>query len=73
MNFSLQDKPCSNQMADSWFPTAVISHFYSVVYITKSYIRIGKKRGTGKAIVAAAARMLHVAYLMLKEKREYHD
>ena len=42
-------------------------------YITKSYIRIGKKRGTGKAIVAAAARMLHVAYLMLKEKREYHD
>ena len=33
-----------------------------------TYIRIGKKRGTGKAIVAAAARMLH-AYLMLKEKR----
>ena len=32
MNFSLQDKPCSNQMADSWFPTAVISHFYSAVY-----------------------------------------
>ena len=29
----LQDKPCSNQMADSWFPTAVISHFYSVVYV----------------------------------------
>ena len=42
-------------------------------YITKSYIRIGKKRGTGKAIVAAAASMLHVAYLMLKERREYHD
>ena len=33
MNFSLQDKPCSNQMADSWFPTAVISHFYSAVYV----------------------------------------
>ena len=32
MNFSLQDKPCSNRMADSWFPTAVISHFYSAVY-----------------------------------------
>ena len=27
----LQDKPCSNQMADSWFLTAVISHFYSAV------------------------------------------
>ena len=34
MNFSLQDKPCSNQMADSRFPTAVISHFYSAVYST---------------------------------------
>ena len=33
MNFSLQDKPCSNRMADSRFPTAVISHFYSAVYI----------------------------------------
>ena len=33
MNFSLQDKPCSNRMADSWFPTAVISHFYSAVYV----------------------------------------
>ena len=32
MNFSLQDRPCSNQMADSWLPTAVISHFYSAVY-----------------------------------------
>ena len=33
MNLSLQDKPCSNRMADSWFPTAVISHFYSAVYV----------------------------------------
>ena len=33
MNLSLQDKPRSNQMADSWFPTAVISHFYSAVYL----------------------------------------
>ena len=33
MNFSLQDEPCSNQVADSWFPTAVISHFYSAVYV----------------------------------------
>ena len=38
MNFSLQDKPCSNQMADSWFPTAVISHFYSAVYVRKADI-----------------------------------
>ena len=49
------------------------TNLFQMVYITKSYIRIGKKRGTGKAIVAEAARMLHVAYLMLKEKREYHD
>ena len=33
MNLSLQDKPCSNQIADSWFHTAVISHFYSAVYL----------------------------------------
>ena len=33
MNLSLQDKPRSNQMADSWFLTAVISHFYSAVYV----------------------------------------
>ena len=33
MNLSLQDKPRSNQMADSRFPTAVISHFYSAVYL----------------------------------------
>ena len=37
MNFSLQDKPCSNQMADSWFPTAVISHFYSAVYASSFF------------------------------------
>ena len=35
MNLSLQDKPRSNQMADSWFLTAVISHFYSAVYLRK--------------------------------------
>ena len=35
MNLSLQDKPCSNQMADSWFLTAVISHFYSAVYLVR--------------------------------------
>ena len=33
MNLSLQDKPRSNQMADSRLPTAVISHFYSAVYM----------------------------------------
>ena len=42
-------------------------------YVTKAYIRIGRKRGNGKAVVAAAARMLHVAYLILKERREYHE
>ena len=38
MNFSLQDKPCSNQMADSWFPTAMISHFYSAVYVREKSV-----------------------------------
>ena len=42
-------------------------------YVTKAYIRIGRKRGNGKAIVAAAARILHVAYLILKERRKYHE
>ena len=42
-------------------------------YVTKAYVRIGRKRGNGKAVVAAAARMLHVAYLILKERREYHE
>ena len=42
-------------------------------YVTKAHIGIGRKRGNGKAVVAAAARMLHVAYLVLKERREYHE
>ena len=40
-------------------------------YVTKAYIRIGRKRGNGEAV--AAARMLHVAYLILKERRKYHE
>ena len=40
MNLSLQDKPRSNQMADSWFLTAVISHFYSAVYLREVHTRI---------------------------------
>ena len=40
MNFSLQDRPCSNQMADSRFPTAVISHFYSAVYLLRKFSTI---------------------------------
>ena len=45
MSFSLQDKPCSNQMADSWFPTAVISHFYSAVYVVSENEAIYKVFG----------------------------
>ena len=33
MNFSLQGKHCSSQMANSLFLAVVISHFYSTVYI----------------------------------------
>ena len=42
-------------------------------YVTKAYVRIGRRRGNGKAVVAVAARMLRVAYLILKERREYHE
>ena len=33
MNFSLQGKHCSSQMANSLFLAVVISHFYSTVYL----------------------------------------
>ena len=33
MNFSLQGKHCSSQMANSLFLAVVISHFYSTVYV----------------------------------------
>ena len=39
--------------------------------ITKFYKRLAKKRGTSKAAVAAASKMLRVIYWMLKEKREF--
>ena len=35
MNFSLQGKHCSSQMANSLFLAVVISHFYSTVYMPK--------------------------------------
>ena len=46
----------------------LFTKLYSAVYIG-----IGRKRGNGKAIVSAAARMLHVAYLILKKRRKYHE
>jgi len=39
--------------------------------ITKFYRRLAKKRGTSKATVAAASKLLRVIYWMLKEKREF--
>ena len=66
MNFSLQGKHCSSQMANSLFLAVVISHFYSAVYV-----RIAKKRGKQKAAVAGASKMLRVMYWMLKEGKEY--
>ena len=46
MNLSLQDRPCSNQMADFRFPTAVIPYFYSVVYIPKPILaKLGNPSG----------------------------
>ncbi len=39
--------------------------------IAKFYKRLAKKRGTSKAAVAAASKLLRVIYWMLKEKREF--
>ncbi len=39
--------------------------------VTKFYRRLAKKRGTSKAAVAAASKMLRVIYWMLKEKRGF--
>jgi transposase len=39
--------------------------------ITKFYNRISKKKGTAKATVAAASKLLRVIYCILKERREY--
>lgn len=39
--------------------------------ITKFYNRIKKKRGTSKAAVACASKILRVIYWMLKERREF--
>ena len=39
--------------------------------ISKFFIRIAKKRGTSKATVAAASKMLRMIHTMLKERREF--
>ena len=40
-------------------------------YITDCYNRIAKKRGKGKATMAAASKMLRVMHIVLTEKKEY--
>ncbi len=39
--------------------------------LTKFYRRLAKKRGTSKAAVAAASKLLRIMYRMLKEKKDY--
>ena len=39
--------------------------------VTKFYRCLAKKRGTSKAAVVAASKMLRVIYWMLKEKRGF--
>ena len=39
--------------------------------VAEFYKRLAKKRGTGKAAVAVASKMLRVIYWMLKEKRRF--
>ena len=57
-----------------WILTeAVKSHirFEPDSRITEFYLRIKKKRGHGKAVVATASKMLRVMHRMLKEKKEF--
>ena len=58
-----------------WILTeCVFSHIRHVPehsYIKTSYARIAKKRGNGKAVIAATAKMLRVMYWMLKGREEY--
>lgn len=57
-----------------WIMTeCVLTHvrYDSESEISKFYIRIAKKRGTGKAAVAAAAKMLRMIYWMLKKRKKY--
>lgn len=37
------------------------------------YTRLARKKRNSKAIVAASAKLLKVAYWVLKERREYHS
>ena len=39
--------------------------------LTNFYKRLAKKRGTSKAAVAAASKLLRIMYRMLKENRGY--
>lgn len=39
--------------------------------ITKFYNKVAKKKGKAKATVAAASKMLRIAYWIMKERREY--
>jgi len=41
--------------------------------ITKFYVRLAKTRGTSKAAVAAASKLLRVVYWMLREGREFAE
>jgi transposase len=41
--------------------------------ITRFYERLVKRKGSSMAAVAAAAKLLKVAYWVMKEKREYHN
>ena len=66
MNLSLQDKPRSNQMADSRFPTAVISHFYSAVYHGRM------KKDSNRKVNWVLIQTAHVAVLYDGRMRDYY-
>ena len=43
-------------------------HAKDTTVLTEFYKRVARKRGTSKAIVATAAKMLHVIFWMLKKR-----
>ena len=41
--------------------------------LTKFYTNLAKKRGSSKAAVASASKLLRIIYWILKEKRPYYS
>lgn len=65
-----------NKMVRWSITEAVLAHLLHAkgeTVLTEFYKRIAKKRGTSKAIVATAARMLRIIFWMLKEQVDFAE